>query len=141
MWTALRTSASPCMIDSGLSGGKPTESKNTDKVDQKHLPLPSIIITSWFGTFEAINSSSAFLASSKRICSRSDNLFTASPLLLAPPPGLPSGRPVGYFGQGGDSRWRAYHPSPSSRHAFDQSHVFSTRNSRPMTRSFSVKTA
>ena len=28
--------------------------------------------------------------------------------LLAPPPGLPSGRPVGYFFQGGDRRWRAH---------------------------------
>ena len=73
----------PSLIDSGLSGGKPAESKNTDKADHKQLPLPSIIITSRPGTFEASNSPSAFLASSELICSCSDNLFKESASVLS----------------------------------------------------------
>ena len=50
---ALEPDAGPCMIDSGLSGGEPAVSKNTGKADQKHLSLPSVMITSWFGAFGA----------------------------------------------------------------------------------------
>ena len=41
-----------------------------------------------------------------------------------------SGRPVGYFGQGGDRRCGAYDPLPSSRHAFDEFHEVPSGNSQ-----------
>jgi hypothetical protein len=66
------------MIDSGLSKGKAAASLNSDKFDQKQLPSLSTFITSLFGTLEASNTFSAFLASSTSICPRSDDIVQAS---------------------------------------------------------------
>ena len=107
--------------------------------NQKQLPSPSTYITSLFGTFEATNSFSAFLASSTSICPRSDDIVPASvsDSSSASSLALCSSSEIFWSRRGSSCRWRACDHYASSWLAFDQALDFSPGLSQSATRSSS----